>query len=207
MPHHPVIRLSRTVLMLLALLAAAGSAQAQSAAPMEVLRDNIGRGVQVLKDPRYADDSARDAQRERLCGIAREMFDVRLFSKLALGANWRQFSATEQEAFVDTFAHYLCRYYLSRLQQRYTDENIAFDEQIYRSPKLATVKVEVLWQDSRVPVEVKMALREGRWRAYDLVFMGVSAVMVYRTQFNDALASGTPAALIESLRARSAEGG
>ena len=49
-----------------------------------------------------------------------------------------------------------------------------------------------------------MALREGRWRAYDLVFMGVSAVLVYRSQFNAALRVDTPAALIETLRTKTA---
>lgn len=199
LPHYPALGL----LLVCVLCCTADIGVARADSPMEALRENIGKGIAVLRDPRYDADTERPAQRERLCAIAQEMFDPSLFSKLALGANWGRFSGDEQKVFVDSFAHYLCRYYLSRLQQRYTDENIAFVEQAFKSDKLATVKVEVLWQDARVPVEVKMALRDGRWRAYDIVFMGVSAVMVYRTQFNDALANDTPAALIDNLRSRS----
>jgi phospholipid transport system substrate-binding protein len=170
--------------------------------PVDVLRANVARGLAVLNDPAYEAPAQRSAQRERLCEIAQEMFDPRLFSKLALGAAWKRFNATEQNEFVATFGAYLCRYYLSRLQAYYTDETVEFVHQEFKSAALATVKVEVLWQEQRVPVTIRMALREGRWKAYDLVFMGVSAVLVYRTQFEDALRESTPAALIQSLRDR-----
>ncbi len=211
--HTPsVVQLLQAMLLAVLLLACGpGSsrevADSSAESPQDVLRANIAKALAVLTDSRYTGASRLPAQRERLCEIAREMFDPYLFSKLALGGHWKQFSASEQQAFVDSFAHYLCRYYLSRLQERYTGESVEYIDQTFKSAALATVKIAVLWENAHVPVDIKMAFRGGRWRAYDLVFMGVSAVMVYRTQFNDALASGSPAALIEELRSRTAGDG
>lgn len=192
-------------LLFAVVLAHAAAARARAAEqPIDVLRTNVTRGLEVLNDPQYRDPAQRTAQRARLCEIAQEMFDPYLFSKLALGTNWQRFSATQQREFVATFGAYLCRYYLSRLQAFYTDESVDFVQQEFKSDAIATVTVEVLWQERRVPVQIRMALREGRWKAYDLVFMGVSAVLVYRTQFDDALRESTPAALIQSLKERGA---
>lgn len=192
---------------LLALACAVGARAAGAEQPIDVLRTNVTRGLAVLNDPQYREADRRDAQRARLCEIAQEMFDPYLFSKLALGAGWQRFSAAQQREFVATFGAYLCRYYLSRLQTFYTDESVEFVQQEFKSDAIATVAIEVLWQDKRVPVRIRMALREGRWKAYDLVFMGVSAVLVYRTQFEDALRESTPAALIQSLKERGASDG
>lgn len=189
-----------TVLLLIGGVPAAFGAEA----PLEVLRTNVTKAIAVLKDPRYQDAAQKPAQRGRLCEIAQEMFDPYLFSKLALGVAWERFSASERQEFVDSFAAYLCRYYLTQLQEHYDDESVTFLRQVYRSPQIARVEIEVLWQDARVPVKIRMALRDGHWKAYDMVLMGVSAVLVYRTQFDDALRKDTPAALIQSLREKTA---
>ena len=172
--------------------------------PIEVLRTHIAKSIEVLQDPRYHDPAQATAQRERLCAIGREVFDPYLFAKLALGTHWSAFSHAEKTTFVDVFADYLCRYYLSRLQQRYRDEQVEFMGQRFDGDTRARVTAQVLWQDTRIPVEIPMALREGRWRAYDLVLLGVSAVKVYRSQFGDALSHDSPARLIAQLRAKTA---
>ena len=188
------------------LLATAAHAHAAAAedTPTAVLRRNIEAGMAVLKDPRYRGQAALEAQRTRLCDIAREVFDPYLFSKLALGSHWNAFSHDEQHTFVDTFATYLCRYYLGRLQERYRDEQVEFVGERYLEGHRAVVTAQVLWEDRRIPVEVHMAYREQRWRAYDIQLLGVSAVRVYRTQFADVLSHATPAELIARLREKTA---
>lgn len=191
--------------LLLALLLPVPPALADE--PLEVLREHVNRGIAVLQDPRFADGTDRLAQREALCEIAHDMFDPHLFSKLALGANWGTFSETQRTEFVDALSDYLCSFYLSRLQERYSDESVIFVDQELRNDSLALVRVEVDWQNTRVPLEIRMARREGRWKAFDAVFMGVSVLLVYRTQLREALANGSPDDLIRDLRARLAANG
>lgn len=175
--------------------------------PIDVLRANVARGLDILSDPRYVDASRSAEQRARLCEVAHEMFDPRLFSRLALAEHWKRFDETERRDFVDAFSAYLCTYYLARLQERYTDEGVRFLGQEYRNDALALVRVEVEWENARVPIEIRMARREDGWKAFDAVVLGVSALLVYRSQLADALATGSPADLIRDLRVKVADPG
>lgn len=175
--------------------------------PMDVLRANVARGLEILTDPRYGDAAYRAEQRARLCEVAHEMFDARLFSRLALADHWKRFDDRERNDFVDAFSEYLCTYYLARLQERYSDEGVRFLGQEYRNDALALVRVEVDWENARVPIEIRMARREDGWKAFDAVVLGVSALLVYRAQLAEALSEGSPADLIRDLRMRVANSG
>ncbi len=185
-----------------ALLAASNVAAEQQ--PIDVLREHIAAGIAVLTAAERRDS---DTEREQLCALTREMFDVDAFSRLALAGNWKTFSATEQAEFVSVFGEFLCRYYISRLQARYTSEEVRFLGQTFSAENRASVKASVTWQDLEVPVEVRMVRRDGRWKAYDLVVAGISGVLVYRAQFEATLLQSTPRDLIADLRRRIEEQG
>ena len=87
--------------------------------PIDILRNNIAQGINVLEDTRYEDASGKLIQRDKLCEITEEIFDPELFVRLALASDWKTFTLEEQEEFTDVFFTFLCRYYLSRLQDRY----------------------------------------------------------------------------------------
>lgn len=168
--------------------------------PIDILRENIARGIGVLEDPQYEVDGNREVQLDKLCEITQEIFDPNLFVRLSLASDWKRFSAEEQMEFVDVFATFLCRYYLSRLQDRYDGQRIEFAEQIFKSDTRVSVGADVIWQGLEVPVEVRMVLRHEKWTAYDLVVAGVSAVILYRAQFHSVLREGTPADLIDVIK-------
>ncbi len=182
------------------LLVPSTGAAEEAEQPIEVLRRHVSAGIAVLQDERYGE--ASEAQREQLCAIAREMFDIYAFSRLVLAGHWRDFSDAERGEFVEVFGEFLCRYYLSRLQRRYNSEQVSFSRQSFSSEHRASVEASVVWQDIEVPVEVRMVRREGRWRAYDLVVAGISAVMLYRAQFETMLLKNAPGDLIAELRRR-----
>ncbi|MGE0483597.1 MAG: phospholipid-binding protein MlaC [Gammaproteobacteria bacterium] len=184
-----------------------GSAANTVQQPIDVLREHVAAGIAVLEDPAYDDPATHDAQRARLCGIANEMFDVYAFSRLVLMGGWNDFSRAEQGEFVAVFGDFLCRYYLSRLQLYYTDEEVRFGMQEMKSDSQAVVSASVLWQGNSIPVEVRMGWRDGRWRAYDILVSGISAVLVYRAQFQPLLLGASPRAIIDDLRRRIAEQG
>ena len=47
-----------------------------------------------------------------------------------------------------------------------------------------------------------MHLREGRWKAYDVSLLGISAVQIYRAQFQAILRTHSPAQVIALVRSR-----
>jgi len=186
---------------------AAVSAAPTDEQPIDVLRTRIAAGLAVLTDPAYADPARHAEQQTRLCEIANDMFDTHTFSRLVLMASWNKMSVDEQTEFVSVFGEFLCRYYLSPLQEYYANEEITFADQEFRSKTRASVTASVVWRGTEIPFEVRMVHREGRWRAFDIAVSGVSAVLIYRVQFQPLLLKSTPRALIDDLRQRIAEQG
>lgn len=175
--------------------------------PIDILRKNVEQSISVLEDTSYEDASGKLAKRDKLCAITEEIFDAVLFVRLALASDWKKFTVVEQEEFTDLFSTFLCRYYLTRLQDRYGGERVNFTKQNYKSDTRVSVEADVLWQGLEVPIEVRMVFRDDKWMAYDLVISGISAVMLYRAQFRAVLREGSPAKLIETIREKSEAAG
>ncbi len=200
-----VVRLATAMLSFCALgPALAASTETQ---PIDVLRSQVERAITFLKTPEADTDAARTEQREQLCALAEEMFDVRTFSRLVLMSSWQDFEAAQQAQFVEVFSDFLCRYYISRLQLYYAGESVTFVAQEMKSPTRAIVSVVLHWQSMDIPVEVRMVKRDEQWRAFDLAVSGISAVLVYRAQFQPILLRESPQFLIETLQQRIAEQG
>lgn len=188
--------------LLFTLLVVQLAALASEAQPIDVLRAHVSAGIAVLNND--GEDSAEDYtnQQQQLCAIAHEMFDIYAFSRLVVADNWSAFSSVEQNDFVATFGEFLCRYYLSRLQAHYSNEQVSFTSQSIKSPNRAVVSVTVRWRNTDVPIEVRMALRDNRWRAYDIVMAGISGVMLYRAEFQSLFARSSPQGVLDELRSR-----
>ncbi|MEQ8230210.1 MAG: ABC transporter substrate-binding protein [Gammaproteobacteria bacterium] len=196
-----------TALLATALAGAPARAALPSDAPqpIDVVREHVGAAIAILKDPAYAERAVE--QRDRLCAIAHQLFDIETFSRLVLMGSWQDLDAAAQREFVAVFGDFLCRYYLSRLQIYYDNELVTFSEQEFKSDTRATVAARVEWRGLEIPVEVRMGYRDGHWRAFDVVVSGISAVLVYRAQIQPRLLEITPRELIEELRQRIAEQG
>ncbi|MEJ2431448.1 MAG: ABC transporter substrate-binding protein [Deltaproteobacteria bacterium] len=175
--------------------------------PIDVLKRTINLGITLLQDPQYQVASRKEEQQERLCDTAGRVFDFREFSKRVLASNWRHFSPEQRNEFVKVFAEFLCKYYITRLQKRYTNERVIFLGQDFLGNRVARVKVNVLWKGLEVPVEARMLKRNSTWKVYDLIVLGVSGVKNYRAQFQALFRSDTPSQVINRIRNRIEEEG
>jgi len=164
--------------------------------PIDVLQSSIAEGIRILKNPHYQDSSRKELQRQRLCDAAWQIFDFEAFSRLVLASNWRIFTTRQRDEFTEAFARFLCRYYLSRLQQQYNGEEIVYVSQDLISETKALIRVKVLWNGLEVPVNVRMLRRNGAWRVYDVNVLGISAVLSYREQFRELLRKHSPSQII-----------
>ena len=170
--------------------------------PVDVLRKNINKGIAILKDPRYLGATKKGAQQEELCEAAWQVFDFKEFSKRVLAYKWRSFSPRQKRQFIDLFAEFLCKYYLTKLQERYEDEKIIYLGQEFIADSKASVRVKVLWKGLEVPVEIRMLNRKGGWKVYDIIVFGISGVQNYRAQIQALLLRESPKQVIALIENR-----
>lgn len=170
--------------------------------PLDILRNSVDESINILNDSGYEDSSRKETQRQKLWLILKQIFDFQEFTKLALGRNWNTFTPPQQREFTELFSKFVNIYYLTRLQDRYHNEEVIFINQNLISSTRAVVHVKVLWKNQEVPVDIKMLRRRDTWRVYDIVALGISAVKFYRAQFQELLRNESPAQVIERLKVK-----
>ncbi len=170
--------------------------------PIVVLQKSINTGIAILEDPQYQDATKKGRQQEILCETTWEAFDFKEFSKRVLGSNWRNFTSSQRRQFINVFSEFLCKYYITRLQERYTGEKVIYLSQHSLADSRALVKVNVLWKGVEVPVEVRMLKRNDTWKVYDIIVLGVSSVRNYRAQFQTILLKQSPTQVIGLIKNR-----
>ena len=170
--------------------------------PIDVLQKSIKMGIAILEDPQYQNITEKDRQQKILCETAWEAFDFKEFSKRVLGSNWLAFTSSQRGNFIDVFSEFICKYYIPRLQERYTGEKVSYLSQHPLADSRALVKVSVLWKGVEVPVEVRMLKRNDTWKVYDIIVLGVSGVRNYRAQLQTILLKRSPTQVIELIENR-----
>ncbi len=168
--------------------------------PVAVLQEKIGKVLLILKDPHYKQPAMRSAQKARLAEIADRLFDFKEFSKLTLGPFWPRFTPAERLEFVDVFEAFLKDTYIGIAQDLYRDERVVFLDQRRGGQGKVDVNARVVWRGLQVPIEFRMVQRDGTWKVYDMLVLGISGVMIYRSQFKAFLDSGTPKGLINRIK-------
>ncbi|HEY5998328.1 MAG TPA: ABC transporter substrate-binding protein [bacterium] len=191
--------------LLLALALSVGlalPAAADTAQPIDALRGPVEQVLAILKDPRYSAAATKKEQRDHLWEIIRGVFDYRAISARAVGRNWRLFDPGQQQAFTDAFSELLGNSYLSRIQGAYKNERVEFLGQELLENGTARVKSRIVRDADAIAVDYSLQREAGAWKVYDVNIAGVSLVQNYRSQFDQILGEGTPAQLIERVKAK-----
>lgn len=170
--------------------------------PTEAIQQPLERGMEVLRDPAYANGANREEQRDKIWEIIKEVFDFRLISARALGRDWKRLTKAERAEFMDVFSQLLGKTYIGRVQGEYQDEQVLFTGEELVSEKKAIVQSVVIQKNHRIPVEYNLRRKNDQWRIYDIKVEGIGLVLNYRRQFSTFLAtpSNTPADLIAQLK-------
>jgi len=168
--------------------------------PLETVQQNVEKGILVLQDPQYEDESRKPEQMQRLWEIMQQIYDFDEFSRKVLGASWFKFSQSQRAEFIHVFSEFLGKFYLEKLQNRYSGQKVNFLGQKMISVSRAQVDIEVTWLKMRVPVTLRVTNRSGIWKVYDLSVLGVNAVSNYRAQFKSIISKETPQQLIARLK-------
>jgi phospholipid transport system substrate-binding protein len=192
----------RFILAMLITVLAALPARAQELKPIDALRGPLDSALAILQDPRYRSGSEREAQKEKLWVLIRQVFDFEGITMLAVGQNWKLFSPEQKKVFTDVFTTRLGNSYLNKIQGNFNNEKVEFLSQEMLSASKARVKTKIIREVDSIPVDYSVRPVDGAWRIYDVVIEGVSLVANYRSQFNDILSKDSPAVLIERVRSQ-----
>ena len=168
--------------------------------PLEALQRGIDKGISVLEDPQYQDDSQKKEQAQKLWEVTQEIFDFKEFSRRVLASHWKKFTPRQRDEFVELMGELLGKPNLRKLQSRYNGEKVFYIDQKMIRESRALVEIKVLWKNLDVPVKLRMKSNHGKWKVYDLSALGISAVANYRAQLHQILQKKSPAEVIEIFR-------
>ena len=185
-------------IFLITLISAPASALGEQ--PLEALQRGIDKGISVLEDPQYQDDSQRNEQAQKLWEATQEIFDFKEFSRRVLASHWKKFTPRQRDEFVELMGKFLAKPNLRKLQSRYNGEKILYTDQKLISETRALVEIKVLWKNLEVPVKLRMKSNHGKWKVYDLTALGISAVGNYRAQLHQILQKKSPEEVIEIFK-------
>jgi phospholipid transport system substrate-binding protein len=180
------------------------SFSAYAGAPMEKLRADVNKVLDVLKDPSRKAELAKDIKNDKILPIYEAMFDDVELSKRALARNWNNLSVPQRQEFVKLFRQMLEKTYGDKILS-YSDEKVVFDKETMLSEKIAEVQTRVIISSKEIPVYYRMILKKNVWKVYDVVIENISLVQNYRTQFNEILAKNTNEQLLDILRKKVSE--
>lgn len=170
-----------------------------SGVPLEMVKGQINRVFEVLRNPTLKGEAGKRAKKEKIRSISEEIFDFTELSRRSLGQNWNKFSPDQQKEFTKLYKSLLEEAYADKITS-YTDEKVIFKREITLSEKTVEVETTIVTKTSEVPINYRVIEKEGQWKVYDVVIEGVSLVSNYRTQFREILANKTPEDLLETLR-------
>jgi phospholipid transport system substrate-binding protein len=169
------------------------------ATPLETIKPQVDRALEVLRDPALKAESAKAAKEKKIWAILDSVFDYTELSKRTLAQHWKRFSPNQQKEFISLFGKLLGGVYMDRIIA-YKDEKVVFGKVTNLSDKTAEVRSEVIQSSKSIPIHYRMIIVNGEWKVYDVVIEGVSLVQNYRTQFREILTNKTPEDLLKTLR-------
>ncbi len=175
--------------------------------PDAVLKDVTADVVATLKqDKRLAEDPWRLG--ELIQAKVLPVFDFSLMAQLAMGKNWRQTSAAQQDRLTAEFKTMLVRSYSGMLTS-YRDHTITYKPLRYVPGDTdATVRSEVIKQGSKsLRVDYQLTrMAGGGWKVYDVKLDGVSVVTAYRDGFAAKVRDSGVDGLIRALAEKNRQG-
>lgn len=168
-------------------------------APMASVKENVNKVLDVLRDSKLKGPSAKQAKKDKLRIIYKDMFDEVEFSRRTMASNWAKLNPAQQAEFVALFEQVLEKAYIDKILD-YSNEKVDFYKEDMKKDTQAEIQTKIVTSSKEVPIFYRVILKDGKWRVFDVVVENVSLVQNYRTQFNDILANKTPEQLLEILR-------
>ena len=169
--------------MVAAVLALLAARDAGGGVPTDQLRGSIDLVLKIVTDPELKKEARTAERRKRIREVVNQIFDFTEISQRCLGRHWPARTPAEREQFVALFGDLLENAYITKIES-YSGEKIQYPGDVIEG-ELAIVKTRIVTkQETEIPVDYRMLLKDGRWAVYDVSIEGISLIGNYRTQFN-----------------------
>ncbi len=176
---------------------------ATAASAQAVVKSFADEGVSLLED-RSASAAVRA---ERFRGLLRRYFATEVIARWVLGRHWNQFDAQERDEYYRLFEDLVVYGYAKRFGE-YTGQRLRIVRTVVDSDNQATVFSEIDRPGGGgqpISVDWRVGGRADVFRIVDVVVENVSLSQTWRSDFSATIQqSGRPAALLDTLRARTA---
>ena len=134
-------------------------------------------------------------------------FDRRYSGGLVMGKYWRQATDEQRERFILALYRSLMQTYAEGILDYRGEELEVLPVTDDLSDGKAVVETRVTLETGVVtPVNYRMRLSDGSWKAYDVIIEGISYVSNYRKQYSSEFRAKGIDAVIEELEANNGEG-
>ena len=124
-------------------------------------------------------------------------------AKRSLGGQWDKLAERERQEFVGLFTEFLTATYVEKIHS-YSDEEVKFLNERLEGDH-AEVKTVMVGKKTETPLDYRLMLKGGDWKAYDVLVDGISMVRNYREQFASILRSSSYEHLVQMLRNKVAQ--
>jgi len=179
-------------------------AMAATSSPLDVVQTAVTRVVAVLQDDfqgAHLDRPRSEMRRAQIRRVASDLFDFDEMARRTLTRHWNVRSADDQAEFVRLFTDLLEGSYIGRIEQFSGERILYLSERV--DGHYATVRSRIVTRrPSEIAVDYRLQLRDGRWRAYDVLLDGVSFVATFRAEFDRIIQQSSYAGLVDKLRKR-----
>lgn len=154
--------------------------KAHADSPTDQLRNSVDAILATLKDKSMDKKHRRDKIRE----IVNDRFYFKAMSQQTLSRNWRKASKEQQDRFIELFSKLLENTYIGRIEA-YTNEKVEYLREKQVNEKRAVVYTQILAQNKSIPINYKVAAKNGKWLVYDVIIEEVSLISNYRNSYDE----------------------
>ena len=196
---YAILRWTRRVALLGAVCVLLGQADALRAAadPLSQLKASVDKVLAVLKDEKLAGSEMRETRRQQVESLVDAIFDFQEMGKRALGRTWDKLAPAEKEEYVNLFTRLVKQRYIGKIDS-YSGQEIVFKRQVLKD-KSALVYSVLLDNNTEIPIDYRLVLRNDLWAAYDLRIENVSLVSNYRRDFASIVKKNGVAGLLKKM--------
>ncbi len=160
---------------------------------LTALKSRLDAVIEVLQKK----DLELQQKKDRVVEILTPVFAFNIMARLSIKKHWKGMPKEKREKFTNLFIELLKTSYINKLSQ-YTDEKVIYNTPITVKKKVH-IPTEVVSQDKKIIILYKLYKSKQGWQIYDISVEGVSVIQTYRSQFDEALSSGTIDDLILKL--------
>ncbi len=193
----------QTVVALALIMFAAQVRPVWAAGPDDVIREASDQILASLNENREAFAKDSDALYKAIDDILLPRFDRMYSGGLVMGKYWRRATPEQRERFINALYRSLLRTYSDGILSYRGDalEVLPVEGDISEGKALVETRVTL---DTGVvtPVNYRMRLSDGSWKAYDVIIEGISYVSNYRSQYAEEFRAKGIDTVIEELEAR-----